>query len=123
MKKRPKYLDLMKIRLPLPGFVSILHRASGLLLYLFIPLLLVALQCSLRSEQGYDSLAGFFASPLAKLLLLGLSWAFFHHFCAGIRFLFLDIDRGVSLQAARASSKAVLAASLLLTLVAGVLIW
>ncbi len=123
MKKRPKYLDLMKIRLPLPGFVSILHRASGLLLFLAIPFLLSGLQGSLQSARGFESLTSFFSSPLAKLALLGICWAFFHHFCAGIRFLFLDIDKGVSLSAARASSRMVLAASLLLTLLAGVLIW
>src|SRR5690349_4178723 len=117
-KARPKYLSLpailFEIRLPLPGWVSILHRVSGLLL--FFPLtawLLYLLDASLASEQGFQHVRDTYLKlPVAKLGLLVFVWAFSHHFCAGIRFLFLDIDRGVELKAARASSVAVLVVSL-----------
>ena len=122
-KPRPKYLNLMQIRLPVPGVISIMHRVSGAALFLLIPLLLYLLQTSLESQQGFASLKSAFAGPLAKLVLIGLLWAFLHHFCAGIRYLALDLDIGTDLAAARASSWAVIVVSVALTLACGVLIW
>lgn len=118
-KIRPKHLALHKIKLPLPGFVSILHRASGILLFIFLPLLLWMLQASMRSIETYTQLIQILQQPLSKLVLLGLLWAFFHHFCAGIRYLALDLHLGSSLAQARASSKWVLGISLLLTVLTG----
>jgi succinate dehydrogenase / fumarate reductase cytochrome b subunit len=122
-KQRPKHLALHLIKLPLPGIVSILHRISGLLMFLALPLLLLMLQYSLRSIETYTQLMGVLAHPLAKLALLGLLWAFMHHFCAGLRFLAIDLHRVRNLARARASSKVVLVASLLLTVLAGVKLW
>ena len=65
----------------------------------------------------------FFAHPLAKLVLIGLVWAYLHHFCAGIRFLLLDLDQGIQLKQARQSSVIVLVASLALTLIIGARLW
>ena len=118
-KKRPKHLALHKIKLPLPGLVSILHRASGIMLFISLPLLLWMLQASLRSIETYTQLIVFLQHPLSKLVQLGLLWAFFHHFCAGIRFLALDLHIGSSLAQARASSKWVMGISLLLTVLTG----
>lgn len=122
-KQRPKHLALHLIKLPLPGFVSILHRISGLLLFFALPLLLLMLQYSLRSIETYTQLLAVLVHPLAKLMLLGLLWAFLHHFCAGLRYLAIDLDYGVKLAQARASSKMVLAVSLLLTVLLGVKLW
>ncbi|MDO8292755.1 MAG: succinate dehydrogenase, cytochrome b556 subunit [Gallionella sp.] len=122
-KHRPKHLALHLIKLPLPGFVSVLHRISGLLLFLALPLLLLMLQYSLRSIETYTLLLAVLAHPLVKLMLLGLLWAFLHHFCAGLRYLAIDLDYGVKLAQARASSKAVLAVSLVLTVLLGVKLW
>ena len=123
-KPRPKNLDLRTIRLPLPGVVSIFHRISGALLFLFgIPLLLLALQRSLHSRDSFEALGQLLANPLSKLALLGFAWAFWHHLCAGVRFLLLDIHEGVQIDAARRSSLWVLGVSLLLTLVTGVTLW
>lgn len=118
-KIRPKHLALHKIKLPLPGFVSILHRASGILLFISLPLLLWLLQASLRSIQTYSQLLELIGHPLSKIVLLALLWAFSHHFCAGIRYLALDVHVGSSLAQARASSRWVLVVSLLLTLLIG----
>lgn len=123
MKHRPKYLDLIRIRLPLPGIVSILHRASGILLYLVIPVLLLMLQMSLQSKPDFSHLESLLSSAPAKLLLIFLLWAFLHHFCAGIRFLLLDMDIGVSLKCARASSKWVIAVSMFATLLICARLW
>ena len=122
-QKRPKHLDLTKIRLPLPALVSILHRASGAVLFLFIWLFLYGLERSLASPQDFAALKSRFAHPLVKLLLLGFLWAYLHHLCAGIRHLAMDLDYGTELAAARASSWAVLAVSIALTLAAGVMLW
>src|SRR3989338_8528501 len=121
--KRPKHLALHHIKLPLPGFVSILHRVSGLILFLALPLLLLMLQYSLRSIETYTQLLSVLAHPLHKLLLLVLLWAFLHHFCAGLRYLAIDLDYGVKLAQARASSKAVLAVSLVLIALLGAILW
>lgn len=120
---RPKHLALHLIKLPLPGIVSILHRISGLLLFFALPLLLLMLQYSLRSIETWTRLLDVLAHPLLKLILIGLVWAFLHHFCAGIRYLLIDLDYGVRLAQARNSSKMVLAASMMLTAWMGVKLW
>ena len=122
-KKRPKHLALHKIQLPLPGFVSILHRISGAVLFLALPLLLLLLDQSLRSIETYTNLTENLAHPVLKLGLLGLIWAFLHHFCAGIRYLAIDMHLLPNLAAARTSSKWVMAVSLALTAVFGVKVW
>ena len=122
-KQRPKHLSLHLIKLPLPGFISILHRISGLLLFFALPLLLLMLQYSLRSIETYTQLQIMLAHPLARLMLLGLLWAFLHHFCAGLRYLAIDLHYVRDLAQARNSSKAVLAASLLLTVLIGARLW
>ena len=122
-KPRPKYLNLLQIRLPVPGVISIMHRVSGAALFLLIPVLLCVLQTSLESQQGFADLKSAFANPLAKLVLIGVLWAFLHHFCAGIRYLLLDLLKGIELGAARRSSSVVLAVSLLLTLAIGAGLW
>ena len=121
--KRPKHLALHHIKLPLPGFVSILHRVSGLILFLALPLLLLMLQYSLRSIETYTQLLSVLAHPLLKLMLLGLLWAFLHHFCAGLRYLAIDLRYISNLAQARNSSKAVMVVSLALTVLAGAKLW
>ena len=123
-RSRPVYLDLPRIRLPLPGIISILHRVSGALLFIAgIPLLLACVAASLASPESFAQLRGNFAHPLAKVVLLGLAWAYIHHFCAGIRFLLLDVHRGIELPAARRTSVIVLVVSLALTAVVGARLW
>ena len=124
IKRRPVYLNLVRIRLPLPGIVSILHRISGAALFLFaIPLVLFAMQASLESEAEFARLKSMFANPLCKLVLVGLLWAYLHHFFAGIRFLLIDLHVGDDLAPARQSSVAVLVAGLALTLIIAVRLW
>ena len=121
---RPVYLNLLAIRQPVPAIVSILHRVSGALRFLGgIPLLLWAVQQSLASPEAWAALRASLAHPLAKLLLLGLVWAYLHHFCAGIRYLLLDLHIGTELTPLRQSSYAVLIVSLALTAVVGARLW
>lgn len=119
-KQRPKHLALHQIRLPLAGYASILHRVSGAGLFLMLPLLIWLLQLSLASTQ--ESAAMFSAltgNLLVKLILLGLVWAFLHHFCMGIRILLIDIHVGVEKEQAHSSAVAVMVVSLALTLIFG----
>jgi succinate dehydrogenase / fumarate reductase cytochrome b subunit len=119
-KQRPKYLALNEIRLPLAGFASILHRVSGAGLFLMLPLLIWILQLSLGSTQeSADLFKAVTGNLLVKLVLLGLLWAFLHHFCMGIRILLIDIHVGVEKQQAHNSAVAVMVISLALTLIFG----
>ncbi len=122
-KQRPKHLALHLINLPLPGIVSILHRISGLMLFFALPLLLLMLQYSLTSIETYTQLMALLANPLLKLILLGLLWAFLHHFCAGLRYLAVDLHYVRDLAQARNSSKVVMVVSLVLTIFLGIKLW
>ena len=122
-KSRPTYLDPLRIRLPIPGLISILHRISGLGLFLFLPLLLWLFQSSLTSPDSYVRYRAAFANPLVKLILIGLLWAFLHHLLAGLRFLALDLHCGTDLPTARATSWVVLVTAIVLTAVLGVWLW
>ncbi|MEO8204458.1 MAG: succinate dehydrogenase, cytochrome b556 subunit [Betaproteobacteria bacterium] len=122
-KKRPVYLNLVQIRLPLPALVSILHRVSGSLMFVAGVWLLYLLDRSLTSEEGFASVRHYAAHPLVKGVLLVLVWAYSHHFFAGIRYLLLDLDKGTDLAPARMTSWVVLGASLVTTLFLGAKIW
>jgi succinate dehydrogenase / fumarate reductase cytochrome b subunit len=120
---RPKNLNLFTIKLPINAMVSILHRVSGVGLFLSIPLILLALQSLVHSESSYLTLAGWLNTWFVKLLLIGLAWAFFHHFFAGIRHLFQDIHWMTSLKNARLSSRILLCLVAVSTVIFAVLIW
>ncbi len=122
-KQRPKYLALNEIRQPVPAIVSILHRISGVGIFLMLPFLLYLLDRSLTSPETFETFAAVVDNWFVKLILFGLLWAYLHHFCAGIRFLLLDMHKGVDLAPARMSSKIVLAVSLALTVIIGVTLW
>lgn len=121
-KQRPQFrnihiTELKNYRLPIAGFVSILHRISGFLMFLALPIVLYLFQLSILSEDTFKHFAGIASHPLAKLVILALAWAFFQHFCAGVRHLFMDLHLGLDKDSARKSGSTVLAVSLLLTLV------
>jgi len=120
---RPKNLNLFTIKLPINAVVSILHRVSGVGLFLSIPLILFAFQSLVHSESSYLTLAGWLNTWFVKLLLIGLAWAFFHHFFAGIRHLFQDIHWMTSLKNARLSSRILLCLVAVSTVIFAVLIW
>lgn len=124
VKSRPVYLNLVAIKQPLPAIVSILHRISGALLFLLgIPAILALLEASSRSGQSFDAIRSWFVAPFNKLVLLVLIWAYLHHFCAGIRYLLIDIRVADDLAPARRSAAIVLVVSLALTLVIGARLW
>ena len=123
VKQRPKYLNLIEIRLPVPGIVSIMHRISGGVLFLTLPILVYLFQLSLGTPEEFETLKAIAGHPLVKLILLALLWGFIHHFCMGIRILLIDMHRYVDLEGARSSALAVLCVSIPLTLILGVKLW
>ena len=121
-KQRPEFrnihvAELSNYRMPLASIVSILHRISGFLIFLALPLILYLFQMSLLSEDTFKYFAGIASHPLVKLVILGLCWAYFQHFCAGVRHLFMDLHMGIDKDSARTSAVTVLGVSLFLTFV------
>jgi succinate dehydrogenase / fumarate reductase cytochrome b subunit len=123
-KAKPVYRNiglaqLIKYRLPWAGKVSILHRISGAALFLLLPFILYLFDQSLASELSFMQFQAFTDHFLVKLICLGLIWSFLHHFCAGIRYLLLDLEIGVEKIAAQKSAIIVLTVSLALTAAVG----
>lgn len=111
LPNRPVYLNLFQLHLPVTGWVSILHRVSGALLFLLLPWMVWGFALTLSDEAGFARVAAWASTPYAKLLALALVWAFAQHFFAGLRHLAMDSHWGVSLKSARLSSLIVLLAT------------
>ena len=121
-QQRPIDFGVIHARLPAGALVSILHRITGIVLVLLLPLAFYALDRSLQAEAGFNAVRGWFAQPLVRLALPVLAGLFALHFFAGIRHLLLDIDIGITRGAGRASAMATIMAALLTALlVAGCL--
>ncbi len=123
-KERPEIrnihvTDLINYRLPPGGWVSILHRVSGAVIFLMLPFLLYLFELSIRSEMTFDHFRGIASHPLAKLVLLGLIWAYLQHFCAGVRHLFMDMHMAIEKDSAKNTAVSVLVLSLVLTALCG----
>ena len=106
----------MNYKQPPSAIVSILHRISGFVLFLFLPFLLYLFEQSIRSEISFAHFAGIVSHPFTKIVILGLSWGYLHHFCAGIRHLFMDNHMALDKDASQRTARYVLAVSLVLTL-------
>ena len=122
-KPRPEFRNigigqiLTAYRLPLAGRVSILHRLSGGLLFVFLPFLLYLFDQSLTSELSFEVFKGFLSNIVVKLITLVLAWAFLFHFCAGVRHLFMDTSHSLTTkEKGKQTSIIVLVVSSLLTI-------
>ena len=122
-----RLLDALAYRLPLAALVSILHRASGIVMFVLMPFIIWMFDASLTSEITYSQFTavfnggvGFVPGVVFKLIALALIWAYLHHFIAGLRHLWMDATHAVTLEFGRQSAVVTLAASVLLTLVLGV---
>ena len=116
LQKRPVYLNLFKIKLPVTGLVSIAHRISGVLLVIMIAPSIYLLQRSLHSEEGFIAVSLLFDDVIVKGFVLMGVWALSHHLFTGIRFLLIDMHIGVELRTARFSAWLVGIAAILITL-------
>jgi succinate dehydrogenase / fumarate reductase cytochrome b subunit len=119
-KKRPVFLALHQISLPLTGFISIAHRVTGLLLFFLIPVVLYLLQHSLATVEGFAEVRQWLQGWPARVALVMAAWWFAHHLFAGLRFLLIDCDIGVGLSRARDSARLVLLGGIVVLLVSAV---
>ncbi len=131
-KKRPEFrninalTDLPTYRLPLAGIVSILHRISGFIMFLLLPLIVWMFDTSVSSEISFAKFSaaftvglGFVPGVLVKVVVLGLIWAYLHHLIAGVRHVYMDINHAVSKEFGKSSAVVTLALSLGLTAALG----
>ena len=131
-KKRPEFrninalTDLPTYRLPLAGIVSILHRISGFIMFLLLPLIVWMFDTSVSSEISFAKFSaaftvglGFVPGVLVKVVVLGLIWAYLHHLIAGVRHVYMDVNHAVSKEFGKSSAVLTLALSLGLTAALG----
>ncbi len=111
--QRPVYLNLIKIRLPLPGIISFAHRITGVILFLSLPFAVYLLDLSIESEQSFAKVQQILKQPVMLFVQILLLWSLAHHFFAGIRFLLIDAEIGVEKSQARLGSWLVLLAEAL----------
>ena len=120
---RPKNLNLLTIRLPINALVSILHRLSGMALFVLLPFALLALSFSLADRHDYLTVLSWLDTWYVKLVLIGFSWTFFHHFYAGLRHLAQDVHWMHGLNQARLSGRLLIGLVVLSVLYFAYLIW
>ena len=128
-RQRPgtmRLVDAVKYRLPLAGVVSILHRASGTIMFVLLPLIIWMFDTSVTSEISFGAFTsafvagiGFVPGWMVKLASLALIWSFLHHFIAGVRHLWMDATHSVTKEQGRNSAVITLVSSLLLTVALG----
>ena len=131
-KKRPEFrnsnafTDLTTYRLPPAGWVSILHRVSGLLMFVLMPFIIWMFDKSISSELSFELLTSAFAHGVSiypgwflKLVVLALIWGFLHHFTSGVRHLYMDATHSVTKEFGRSSAIVTLAIGLGLTVALG----
>ncbi|MBE9559778.1 MAG: succinate dehydrogenase, cytochrome b556 subunit [Proteobacteria bacterium] len=110
---RPVYLNLLKIRLPVPGIVSFAHRITGVLLFLSLPFAVYLLDLSIESQDSFARVQQILDQPVMLIVQILLLWSIAHHFFAGIRFLLIDAEIGVEKSQARTGAWLVMAAEVL----------
>jgi succinate dehydrogenase / fumarate reductase cytochrome b subunit len=121
-----RLIDAVKYRLPLAGVVSILHRASGGLMFVLLPFIIWLFDTSVTTEISYERFMsvfnagiGFVPALVVKLVMLALIWSYLHHAIAGVRHLWMDMTHSVTKEAGRSSAIVTLALSLVLTVALG----
>jgi succinate dehydrogenase / fumarate reductase cytochrome b subunit len=122
-KKRPIHLNLLQIRFPAPAIVSILHRASGVILFLCLPLFLWLLSSSLRSQASFDNIHTSLTHPVSAFITWVMLSALLYHLIAGVRHLLMDAGIGESLQGGRFTAYLVQCISAIGIILLGVWLW
>lgn len=121
--KRPINLNLLTISFPLPAIVSILHRISGIILFLLIPFVLWELNLSLRTSQDFDTVHQLLTTPCAKFIIWASLSALTYHLIAGIRHLLMDVGIGETLKTGKLGAQLTLIISLILIVLIGIWLW
>jgi succinate dehydrogenase / fumarate reductase cytochrome b subunit len=122
-RKRPVNLDLTSFNFPLPAITSILHRITGVALFVGVAFLLWALDRSLSGQAGFNQVAHILDGFFAKLIAWGIVSALLYHLVAGIKHLLMDLGIGETLESGVRNARLTLIISAVLILIAGVWIW
>ncbi len=122
-KKRPVNLDLVSLKYPPMAIASILHRISGVVLFLLLPVMLFILGQSVQSEETFLHVKNLLSQSCYKMLVWAFGTAMIYHLLAGIRHLLMDIGFGEHLHASRNSAVAVIVCAVILTIFLGIWIW
>jgi succinate dehydrogenase / fumarate reductase cytochrome b subunit len=121
--KRPVNLDLTQFSFPLPALTSIVHRVTGVALFVGVAILMYVLELSLSSEDGFNAAKECLDGAFVTLIMWGLVSALLYHLVAGIKHLLMDCGIGETLEAGQFGAKVVIAVSVVLILLAGVWLW
>lgn len=120
---RPVNLDIGTMKLPITAYASILHRISGVFLFIVIGLMIYALDLSLSSQAEFDSLASMLSSPVAKLILWAVLAGLIYHSVAGVKHLVMDMGYGETFEGGVLGSRITFVVSAILIALAGVWVW
>ena len=120
---RPVNLDLSQFSFPLPAITSVIHRATGLILFVGVAFVLWAFQESLSGEESFNAMKSVMQGFLAKLILWGIISALLYHLVAGTKHLLMDLGIGETLEGGKLGAKITLVVSIVLILITGVWIW
>jgi len=121
--KRPVNLDLTQFKFPLPALTSIVHRVTGVALFVGLVFLMYGLDLSLSSEQGFAEAKALLDNVLVKLILWGVVSALLYHLVAGVKHLIMDAGVGETLEGGLLGAKITIVVSVVLIVLAGVWIW
>ena len=121
--KRPVNLDLMQFSFPLPALTSIVHRITGVALFVGVAILMYVLDLSLSSEEGFNSVKQCLDGFFVKLVIWGIVSALLYHLVAGFKHLLMDMGIGETLEGSQKGAKVTIVVSVILILLAGVWLW
>jgi len=122
-KNRPKNLDLATVKFPITAIASIVHRVSGIIVFIALAILLSLLSCSLSSQSEFTRVAGYFDNFLMGFVMWGILTALAYHAVFGVRHMIQDLGYWEEMDSASLSAKGGFALTLVLSLLAGVLAW
>lgn len=121
--KRPVNLDIGSMQLPITAYVSITHRLSGVFLFLVSGLMVWALDMSLRSEEGFNSVSATLAMPVSKAILWLIASALSYHALSGVKHIIMDFGIGETMQGGVTGARIVIVLAIALAVFWGVVIW
>ena len=121
--KRPVNLDLTQFSFPLPALTSIVHRATGIVLFVGVAILMYFFELSLSGEEGFNTVKECLSGLFVRLIIWGIVSALLYHLVAGVKHLLMDVGIGETLEGGVFGSKIVIAVSAILILAAGVWLW
>lgn len=122
-RKRPVNLDIGTISLPITAYASLLHRISGVALFVGVGILMWLLDWSLTDEESFNTVKSLFDSVLCKLIVWGVLAFLIYHTAAGIRHLVMDVGIGESMEGGRRSARIVFVVTVVLIVLVGACIW